>query len=194
MDKKYYQRNREKILAKQKEYYADNREQILERDKKYRQSLQVKARIRERGKEYRQLNKDRIREYHKSYTASGKRKEHHKTAHAKQVRKIWSQSLTGSEIIRKNARDANRRRRLKLLEIIGSECIGCGFSDNRALQFDHIDNDGRDDRKRFGSSANMYRYYINHPDEAKLKLQILCANCNWIKIRQKTEGAVFGVD
>lgn len=72
----------------------------------------------------------------------------------------------------------------KLFEILGGACCClCGYcKDTRVLQFDHIKNDGHIDRKRFGRAVmTMYRYYIKHPEEAKEKLQILCANCNFEK-------------
>ena len=57
----------------------------------------------------------------------------------------------------------------------------CGVSDRRILHFDHIYNNGADDRRRFGGNAAMRVYYSTHLDEAKANLQILCANCNWAK-------------
>ncbi len=55
----------------------------------------------------------------------------------------------------------------------------CPTDDKRCLQIDHIRGDGAADRKRLGGSA--IRYYLKHIDEAKSNLQLLCANCNWVK-------------
>ena len=81
--------------------------------------------------------------------------------------------------------EANRKYRRKLREslfgILGHECIKCGFKDMRALQVDHIKGGGAKEQKRMGGNSSMYRYYRNNPNKAKKKLQILCANCNWIK-------------
>jgi len=75
-----------------------------------------------------------------------------------------------------------RELRERLLEIVsGAVCARCGFDDNRILQIDHIHNDAPMDRIRFGNTYNFYAYYIAHPDEARLKLQLLCPNCNWQK-------------
>ena len=72
--------------------------------------------------------------------------------------------------------------RKKLLEIIGKKCVSCGYKNNTlALQLDHKNGDGKIDRKRFASNSTMYRYYLNNIEEAKIKLQTLCANCNMIK-------------
>jgi hypothetical protein len=74
-----------------------------------------------------------------------------------------------------------KNRRETFFNILGSNCKGCGFNDKRALQIDHIFNDGGQQRKKFGGSLNEYKYYVKHIDEIPLYFQILCANCNWIK-------------
>jgi len=76
-----------------------------------------------------------------------------------------------------------KNKNAELRQILGQPvCINCGFGDSRALQFDHINGNGNKDRKRFAKGGtNKLMYYILHPDEAREKLQVLCANCNWIK-------------
>ena len=59
------------------------------------------------------------------------------------------------------------------------KCRQCGFSDMRALQLDHVADDGAKDRKRVSAGFNFYC-------DVKKRgyppgLQVLCANCNWIK-------------
>jgi hypothetical protein len=63
----------------------------------------------------------------------------------------------------------------------GAECVECGFLDKRALQFDHVRDNGAEDRRRFKSYGGMMKYYVINEVEAKQNLQVLCANCNWIK-------------
>lgn len=79
-----------------------------------------------------------------------------------------------------------RRRQIKndILEHYGKQCILCGFSDIRALQIDHINNNGAEERKSLGGGQNFsgwrfYEYLIkqNYPTG----YQTLCANCNMIK-------------
>ena len=53
--------------------------------------------------------------------------------------------------------------------------------DPRCLHIDHRNGDGYLDKKRFNSYTIMVRYYSKHPEEAKLKLQMLCANCHVLK-------------
>lgn len=91
-------------------------------------------------------------------------------------------------------REYQHQIRLGLVELLGSKCVVCKNDDPRVLQIDHIDGHGLQDRKRFTTSERagtpMYRYYLDHPEEAKQKLQLLCANCNWIKRYEKGETKV----
>jgi len=77
-------------------------------------------------------------------------------------------------------RQRNRNLRITLMEYLGGvKCIECNCNDYGKLQFHHINGDGEEDRKRFDSRARkMVSYYIKHIDEAKLKLQVLCSDCN----------------
>ena len=77
--------------------------------------------------------------------------------------------------------------RASVVEALGGICVRCGFSDKRALQVDHINGGGHQEVMRFGSYYLMIGYYLQHLDEAKTKLQILCANCNWIKKHKNNE-------
>lgn len=99
---------------------------------------------------------------------------------AKNYRDTFTQKH-GDGIFKKYEQDRRRILKQQLYDMLGMNCNRCGFSDTRALQLDHIKDDGHTDRKRFAGHLAMVRYYIEHPDEAKLRLQILCANCNWIK-------------
>ena len=84
---------------------------------------------------------------------------------------------------RMNSKDSinYHQRRQVFFDILGSDCKSCGFKDKRALQIDHINDDGGQQRKKFGGSANEYKYYAKNRDEIHINFQILCANCNWIK-------------
>lgn len=77
-----------------------------------------------------------------------------------------------------------KRTRLRLIEVLGNKCSQCGFTDMRCLQIDHINGYGH---KTGHSYHTDIRYYLKHPEEAKQKLQVLCANCNWIKKHENNE-------
>lgn len=76
-----------------------------------------------------------------------------------------------------------RKWRLRLLDILGGKkCVSCGYDkDFRALNFDHLRDDGRKDRKIHYNSYGFYRFYSENPEIAKSNLQVLCSNCNTIK-------------
>jgi len=62
----------------------------------------------------------------------------------------------------------------------------CVIEDYRILQIDHVDSGGTKEIELKGNRV-MYLYYLKHPEEAKQKLQILCANCNWMKRHRNKE-------
>lgn len=64
------------------------------------------------------------------------------------------------------------------------ECAMCGFSDARALTIDHVEGGGNKHRKEVGSNY-VYRWIVknNFPSG----FQILCMNCQFIKIVENDE-------
>ena len=88
--------------------------------------------------------------------------------------------------IKRRARQ--RGMRLAVIEYLGKTCVYCGFTDIRVLQLDHIKGKGHEDFRKHKSPDTLYRYYFNNLDKAKENLQVLCANCNWIKKYENGEG------
>lgn len=82
--------------------------------------------------------------------------------------------------MRKYTRDL----RQKVLTHLGRKCVRCSFSDERALQVDHINGGGNKQRKTL-RWREMYREVLN--SEPGKKYQLLCANCNWIKREENKE-------
>lgn len=67
-------------------------------------------------------------------------------------------------------------------------CVRCGYSDLRALHFDHINGGGRRHRQQAGSGWKYLRALIALTDEElTAQFQILCANCNCIKREENKE-------
>jgi CxxC-x17-CxxC domain-containing protein len=70
----------------------------------------------------------------------------------------------------------------KLFEILGGKfCSSCGFKDERALGFNHINDKDAFDNIRRGGFASSWGKYISEPELARLNLQVLCLNCNEIR-------------
>lgn len=82
--------------------------------------------------------------------------------------------------------------RSEMYRIVGAVCVGCGIDDVRVLEFDHVRDDGAEDRRKFNGARSMLQHYVANPDEARARLQTVCRNCNWLKrkgfdIRAKSE-------
>ena len=79
----------------------------------------------------------------------------------------------------------------EVFTILGGKCVRCGFSDWRALQIDHINGHGNQERKweRSAGGRQFYRRILKSLKDGtgKDKYQLLCANCNWIKRRELRE-------
>ena len=71
----------------------------------------------------------------------------------------------------------------QIFEHLGEKkCVICGFSDERALCFDHVFNDGYMDRKKYSTTSRYWwKKYADNQDLARERLQVLCFNCNQIK-------------
>ena len=86
-------------------------------------------------------------------------------------------------------RSRNRRQfRVQIIQLLGGRCQECGFSDVRALQIDHVNGGGRQERlKHNGCSPQYYKMIYQKIQEGSLDYQVLCANCNTIKEFEKLE-------
>lgn|SRR5574340_69787 len=74
--------------------------------------------------------------------------------------------------------------RQRVLDLLGHKCARCGFSDDRALQIDHINGNGRKDR---GKCRSPHKFYEKVLVVGSAEYQILCANCNTIKRHEMDE-------
>lgn len=96
------------------------------------------------------------------------------------------------EIVRKQLNEYNKRLRARILELLGGKCP-CGFSDPRALQVDHVNGNGSEDRRVHGRKYT--KEVIRSIEAGEGKYQLLCANCNWIKRYENKEyGRVVSMD
>ena len=88
---------------------------------------------------------------------------------------------------RTRAKECKDRLRESIFGILGHICVQCGYSDKRALQFDHINGNGSVEVAMFKGNSKMLRYYRDNPVDCKNNIQVLCANCNWIKKHENNE-------
>jgi len=148
---------------KEKEYKKNNSEKIKKQVHDY--YLNHKYIITQRSKLWYHNNKEKAKQYKQNN---------------KQKVRMWT-------------RHYMNKFRKSLIQILGNKCsntnclIAGGCTDIRCLQLDHINGGGRKELREFKNNIYRYRYYCNHPDEAKQKLQVLCANCNWIKRYENNE-------
>jgi hypothetical protein len=79
-------------------------------------------------------------------------------------------------------RNWSRGMRLRALAMYGSRCVCCEESNPAFLTFDHVNNDGAEQRRRlWGGSAGprLYKWLVEQP--VRLDIQIMCWNCNCAK-------------
>ena len=121
------------------------------------------------------------------------RKEHPEKSseYSKRYHDKRSSTLAGRESYNAYMRVKNKeywhRIRNDALDLLGGKCIKCGYSDKRALQFDHINGGGTKDMKSHKSSYAYYKKVYESIRSGEQKFQILCANCNWIKRYENDE-------
>ncbi len=70
-------------------------------------------------------------------------------------------------------------RKSKAYDILGNKCSRCGFDDIGALQIDHVNSNGKQERVK--NNRNQVTLYKNVIDANGKGYQLLCANCNWLK-------------
>lgn len=86
-------------------------------------------------------------------------------------------------IIREKKKAMRMGMKLTVLNHYGKQCKHCDFDDIRALQIDHINDDGAEERKSLGGKQiSGWRFYdILIKRGLPEGYQTLCANCNNIK-------------
>lgn len=155
-----YLKNRDKIIAHQKSYYEEHKEAV-----RFHRSEYAKMYISRLSDEQKEMRKNYMREYR----------------------------IKNPGRFNPKAREFQANRRMKLIRLLGGKCsnpdclVTGGCTDTRCLQFDHVNGHGIKNRKQNGGYNGMISYYLKYPNMAKGVLQLLCANCNWIKKHENGE-------
>lgn len=110
--------------------------------------------------------------------------EHYRSV-ANEYMRNYHKTPKGRAIMRASSQKTRQKRREFLLSFFGGKCCKCGFSDVRALHMDH--RLGRNGEKRLGNIDSRYSFVKNNPEEALRQYQLLCANCNFIKVYENNE-------
>lgn len=70
--------------------------------------------------------------------------------------------------------------RQNIIKFFGGKCAHCGYcTDIRPLQLHHINNDGKEDRRR--APETRWKEIRDNPIGAFKKYKLLCANCHVIQ-------------
>lgn len=85
--------------------------------------------------------------------------------------------------IKDGARKYRHKMRYLAMLALGGVCVQCGYDNPRALEFDHVNNDGSKDRRSGTKSDSYNRVQIHKAIAAGERddIQLLCANCHRIK-------------
>ena len=109
-----------------------------------------------------------------------------------QSQKIWRQTQGKEAQAQRNRYTSLTVKRIVLAHYGHGNvaCVKCNYNDVRALSLDHINGNGREERKRHAipiGGTVFYRWLIKHnyPEG----YQTLCMNCQWIK---RFENREFG--
>lgn len=143
-------------------------------------------RKRNRGYAYKyyKLHKDKCQLSKQKYYQKNKQELKEKT------KKYYQKLKTEGKLVYKSEYQLKYHKKIRqniFVLLGGFNCIKCGFADKRALQIDHISGGGKKELEKFGGWCIMMSYYLKNPVLAKQKLQVLCANCNWIKRNENNE-------
>lgn len=97
--------------------------------------------------------------------------------------KYYNTHKERSKINALNDRRLRHKKRLDILKFLGDKCVKCGFDDPRALNVDHVYGGGTQESTIYKSLSQKYSRIKNNPE----LFQLLCANCNTIKIWENGE-------
>lgn len=128
---------------------------------------------------WREKNRDKIREQSRRYWSVRKDQmsEKNRRKYERHGERLREKTKAYYRANREKCLQLKNRARIEAIGRLGGKCARCGYrEDVRALQIDHINNDGFKDRR--GAYA-LFRSIVVNGSQGLY--QVLCANCNWIK-------------
>lgn len=118
---------------------------------------------------WREKNKTKCREYNKDWRKRNPEK-------FKAILKRYYEKVKLKRI------EAYQKLRLSAINLLGGECIDCGNSDERVLEFHHIKGNGNHTKgnKLYETGKKQFLHVLRSPNEFLL----LCANHHRIRTRE----------
>ena len=184
-DRKAYRKAYMEVYAK--EWHANHPNYAKEYAKKYYEENYWALREKREKKD----KKDYLRSYYREHCEylrelSRQNKIDNPERVKEERRRRWTRK-------REDVRKSLQKLRVEVFTHYGDgklACVGCGFSDTRALTLDHINNNGAEERKgKWGRFINggvgLYRRL--RKEGYPLGYQTMCYNCNLIKYREYRE-------
>jgi hypothetical protein len=134
----------------------------------------------EKQMEWKRRNRERVRMLNKKSNMKCR-------DHILSYRRKYSKRPEVRKRLSLRMRDRTRKKRLEIVESLGSQCAICGFIDLRALQIDHVNGGGNREKKEAKGIFNYYQKILKKVKEGSKDYQLLCANHNIIKKFEKKE-------
>jgi hypothetical protein len=178
----------EKKRANEKKYREKNRDKINQKSRERRLKNPVK--FREYQKKWQKNNKDKVKESQKKYYHNNKetRKQNSKKWEVENRERYLKRAKTYNITHKEDKQLWHQQRRLSILthyslKISKSKipiCANCESNDIDFLHIDHIiGRKNTDEPKHLRGGSGLIGYLIknNYPKN----YQVLCGNCNWLK-------------
>lgn len=139
----------------------------------------ARQRRRERDRRYAEAHREEICARSRAYAAANREKirEQKRASDRRNAEKKRLREATYRKKNREVLREA-------LLDLLGRQCVRCGFEDVRALCIDHVNGGGEQARRQATSIDSYYRAILEAGGAGH---QILCCNCNAIKRIERGE-------
>lgn len=103
---------------------------------------------------------------------------------AKYMREYYAKNKAKADAYSNNWR---AEKRLEFIAAAGGKCVCCGESDPIVLDFDHINDDGAEHRKKT-KRTNVVNIFSKKGLDTSV-FQLLCKNCNWRKEYNRRQDA-----
>lgn len=174
--KKWYLNNKVKTIENSKNWYSQNKTKRMDTASKY--YLNNKEKIKNKSNMWYLYNKDNVLEKHKKNYLENIDEER------KKLKKYYYENV---KILSEKRSIKRIEEKIHAMNILGGiVCKHCGCVDIRYLQIDHIHTNSKNKREKLITNQ-IHKNIIKNPEQAKLKYQVLCGNCNTIKRSKNDE-------